>query len=223
MSETEQHTSSANLFIQQEVYRLGSSPGLRSRPPGPDRDFLVLTWGPIVYRTNYAPKTKSLLPVFLRSLNDAISRSLRRTLPGSDEQLRLLQGTYASKVLSSEAMYDELDEDGVRDAFHDFKVSLVIPATELPSRLRVCLMVDDKVLSHLTREVDMSALVEKDVDVSRCWVKVVEENFPDSRFDYQPDNTQGLSTSTPVEDGSIEVGLWWHWGRWWRCLRGCDR
>jgi hypothetical protein len=32
--------------------------GLRSLPPGPERDFLTLSWGPIVYRTSYAPETK---------------------------------------------------------------------------------------------------------------------------------------------------------------------
>lgn len=196
MAELEHHSSPANLFLQQEVYRLGSTPGLNSLPPGSERDFVLLTWGPIVYRTTYAPETKSLLPIFLRCLNDTISRSLRGTLPGSDEQLRLLQKTYASKVFSSQGMYDELDEHGVRDAFHDFKVSLAIPATELPTRLRACLMVDDKVLSHLTREVDMSAMVEKDADVGHCWVKVIEENFPDSRFDYQLYITEGKLNGT---------------------------
>jgi hypothetical protein len=40
--------------------------GLRLPYPGPERDFLTLSWGPIVYRTSYAPETKRLLPVFMR-------------------------------------------------------------------------------------------------------------------------------------------------------------
>ncbi|KAJ5089232.1 hypothetical protein N7532_007916 [Penicillium argentinense] len=164
-SESMTFTSPANEFLQQEVYRLGTSPGLRSLPPSPDRDFLVLTWGPIVYRTSYVPDSKRLLPVFLRCLNDA---------------------TYASKVFSLQDMYDGLDENGVREAFHDYKVSLAIPATELPSRLRACLMVDDGVLSHLRAILDIQSMAGQDADLGRCWVKVVENNFPDSRFSDKP-------------------------------------
>ncbi|KAJ5131378.1 uncharacterized protein N7515_007417 [Penicillium bovifimosum] len=69
--EPTQYTSPANLFLEEEVYQLGSCPGVRSLPPGAERDFLTLSWGPIVYRTSYAPETKRLLPVFLRCLNDA--------------------------------------------------------------------------------------------------------------------------------------------------------
>ncbi|KAJ5819186.1 hypothetical protein N7474_004777 [Penicillium riverlandense] len=185
MAEPEDFRSPANLFLQQEVYRLGSSAGLRSLPQGPERDFLTLTWGPVVYRTTYAPECKRLLRVFLRCLNDAISHSIARELPGSDKQLQVLKNTYSSKVFSAE-MYNGLDEDGVRNAFHDFKVSLAIPAIELPSRLRVCLMVDDMVLSHLKGELDRSSRAAKDADIDRCWVKLVEENFPDSRLGDQP-------------------------------------
>lgn len=183
MAEPEHFRSSANLFLQREVYRLGSTPGLKSLLSGPTRDFFLLTWGPIVFRTSYAPETKRLLRVFLRCLNDAVSRSIHRTFSGSNDQLRLLEKTYASKVFSDQDMYDGLNEDSVRDAFHDYKVSLAIPATELPSRLRACLMVDDGALSYLTGVVDMSAAVEKDANIDRCWVKVVEENYPDARFE----------------------------------------
>lgn len=215
MTEPENFRSPANLFLQEEVYRLGSLPGLRSLPPGPSRDFLVLTWGPIIFRTSYAPETKRLLRVFLRCLNDTVSRSIHCTLPGSSDQIRLLEKTYASKVFSTQDLYDGIDEDGVRDAFHDFKVSLAMPATELPSRLRACLMVDDGVLSHLTGVVDMSVAAEKNPDIDRCWVKMVEENFPDSRFGDQPyvealdlnDEADGIGDNRGVYRGWTKVAL----------------
>lgn len=186
MAKPGNHTSPVDSFLQEEVYRLGSSPGLRSLPPSPTRDFLLLTWGPIVYRTCYEPDTKRLVQTFLRCLNDAISSSIRQTLSGSDEQLRRLEKTYTSKLFSVKAKYDGIDEDGVRNAFHNYKVSLEIPATDLPSRLRLCLMVDKQVLSQLTGTLNKAGKVRKNADMGRCWVKVVEENFPDDRFGDQP-------------------------------------
>ncbi|KAJ5361632.1 hypothetical protein N7541_002476 [Penicillium brevicompactum] len=195
MPEYKNYTSSASAFLKEEVFGLGSSPGLRSLPPGPERDFLTLSWGPIIYRTSYAPDTKRLLPVFLRCLNDAVGQSLRRTLTGSDEQLRILTETFSSKIFSSRDMYADMDEAAIRQVFHDFKVSLAIPEAELPSRLRVCLMVDDVVLSHLKTALDASSMVEGDAELGRCWVKVVEENFPDSRMTDHPQiDTVGVST-----------------------------
>ncbi|KAJ5161935.1 hypothetical protein N7492_007327 [Penicillium capsulatum] len=185
------YTSPASQFLQDEVYRLGSSPGFRSITPGPSRDFLVLTWGPIIYRTSYEADSKRLIPVFLRSLNDAVSRSLDRTLTGPNHQTRQLEKTYACKVFSKQDLYDGFKENDVRGAFHDYKVSLAIPAAELPSRLRVCLMVDEAVLSNLKANLDLSTMMEQNTDLGRCWVKVVEENFPDSRFDHQPYVTAG--------------------------------
>lgn len=184
--ETFKFTSSADTFLQEEVYRLGLSPGLRSLPPGRERDFLVLTWGPVIYRTTYVPESKRLLRVFLRCLNNAISQSIHRTLIGSEEQTRILEKTYASKVHNAQDAYDGLDEHGVRDAFHEYKVSLGIPSTELPGRLRACLMVDDAVLSHMRAILDIATAAGQDADIGRCWVKVIEENFPDSRFGHEP-------------------------------------
>ncbi|KAH1620398.1 hypothetical protein KXX16_001609 [Aspergillus fumigatus] len=175
------------MFLQKEVYRLGSEPGLRSLPPGPERDFLTLTWGPIVYRTTYAPDSQRLIPIFLRALNEEIQKALSRCLSGSPEQIRLLETTYASKVFNSQEGYDGLDEETVRESFHDWKVALALPAIELPVRLRMCLMIDEGVLSRLTTTVDMSSMVEEDADYSSCPVKVIEENFPDvHRRDSKP-------------------------------------
>lgn len=83
-------------------------------------------------------------------------------------------------------MYANMDVETVRQVFHDFKVSLGIPETELPSRLRICLMLDDEALSHLKQVLDLSSMVERDANVGGCWVKVVEENFPDSRIGDHP-------------------------------------
>ncbi|KGO74043.1 hypothetical protein PITC_097290 [Penicillium italicum] len=184
--EPKHYTSPASLFLKEEVYRLGAVPGLRSLPPGPERDFLTLSWGPIVYRTSYAPETKRLLPVFLRSLNNSVHRSLHRSLPGSDEEIQVLTNTYSSKIFNSLDIYANMDEETVRQVFHDFKVSLGIPEIELPSRLRICLMLDDEALSHLKGVLDSSSMDERDADVGGCWVKVVEENFPDSRIGDHP-------------------------------------
>ncbi|KGO38705.1 hypothetical protein PEX1_095670 [Penicillium expansum] len=181
-----QYTSPASLFLKEEVFRLGTVPGLRSLPPSPERDFLTLSWGPIVYRTSYAPETKRLLPVFLRHLNNSVHRSLRRTLPGSDEEIQILTNTYSSKIFNSLDIYANMDEETVRQVFHDFKVSLRIPEIELPSRLRICLMLDDESLSHFKGILDLSSMAESDANVGGCWVKVVEENFPDSRIGDHP-------------------------------------
>ncbi|KAJ5581565.1 hypothetical protein N7535_000185 [Penicillium sp. DV-2018c] len=186
MPEPTQYKSPANLFLEEEVYQLGSCPGVRSLPPGAERDFLTLSWGPIVYRTSYAPETKRLLPVFLRCLNDAVSRSLPRTLIGSDEEIQTLKSTYSSRFFNAQDRYGDLDVEAVRQAFHEFKAWLGIPETELPSRLRICLMVDNKVLSHLKAMLDLSSMAERDANLRECWVNVVEENFPDSRMDDHP-------------------------------------
>ncbi|CAI7599157.1 unnamed protein product [Penicillium glandicola] len=173
-------------FLKEEVYRLGELPGLRSLPPGPERNFLTLSWGPIIYRTSYAPETKRLLPVFLRHFNNCMIRALHRTLTASDEEAKILTTTYSSKVFNARDTYADMNEEAIRQVFHDFKVSLGIPETELPSRLRICLMIDDSVLSQFKRVLDLSSMVEGDADVGGCWVKVVEENFPDSRMSDRP-------------------------------------
>ncbi|CAI7595240.1 unnamed protein product [Penicillium crustosum] len=182
------YTSPASVFLKDEVYRLGAVPGLRSLPPGPERDFLTLSWGPIVYRTSYAPETKRLLPVFLRCLNNSVQQSLRRTLPGSDDEIQILTNTYYCKVFNSLDMYANMDEERVRQVFHDFKVSLGIPEIELPSRLRIY----------------SSSMAETDADVGGCWVKVIEENFPDSRIGDHPlanPDTECVSDSVGEDRG----------------------
>ena len=173
--------SAANTFLHREVYRLGSEAGLNSFLPTPERDFLTLTWGPIVFRTTYAPDSERMIPVFLRALNEEIARGLSKSLPGSPDQLRLLEKTYASKVLTDREIYEAIDEEAVRQSFHDWKVLLGVPSIELPTRLRVCLMVDDGILAHLTGKLDLASAAESDADFSTCPVKVVEESFPDCR------------------------------------------
>jgi len=42
-------------------------------------------------------------------------------------------------------------------------------------------MVDDQVLANLKAILELCAMCEKSVDLGRCWVKLVEENYPDSR------------------------------------------
>lgn len=210
MADAENLNSPANIFLQEDVYRLGSSPGLRSLHPGPTRDFLVSTWGPFIYRTSYAPERKRVLRAFLRCLNDAISRSLPKILTGSNDQIELLKKTYASKFFSARDIYSDLDEDGVRDAFHEYKVSLAIPAAHLPSRLRVCLMVDDSALSHLENVLAMSKHPGKVAGTENCWVKVVEENFPDLRFGDHPYVATGKedSESDGVRENCGEYQGW---------------
>ncbi|CAG7945253.1 unnamed protein product [Penicillium nalgiovense] len=186
MPAPKQYTSPASVFLKEEVYRLGSLPGLRSLPPGPERDFLTLSWGPIVYRTSYAPETKRLLPVFMRYLNSSVARAFRRTLIGSDEEIEILTNTYSTKIFNSREMYADMNVEEIRQIFHEFKVSLGLPETELPSRLRICLMLDDGALSHLKGVLDLSSMAESDANVGGFWVKVVEENFPDSRIGDHP-------------------------------------
>lgn len=171
--------SAANLFLQSEVYRLGSQPGLSSLPPGPERDFLNLTWGPVVYRTTYAPDSQRLFLLFLRSLNESIRKALPRTLPGSPDQLTRLEQCYSSKAFSSQETLHGLDESVIREMFHDWKVALALPRMELPIRLRICLLVDDGVLAKMTAVVDEASRRVDKADLDHCPVKVVEESFPD--------------------------------------------
>ncbi|KAK1146976.1 hypothetical protein N8T08_002304 [Aspergillus melleus] len=171
--------SAASRFLQSEVYRLGAQPGLRSLPQSPERDFLTLTWGPIIYRTTYAPESDRLLPIFLRALNDETQQALPRCLSGTPKQIHLLETTYASKVFSIENSYEGADEATIRKAFRQWKIALALPSFELPVRLRICLIVDDVVLASLTKRMNAAVSEDKDRDFSRCPVKVVEENFPD--------------------------------------------
>ncbi|OJJ34886.1 hypothetical protein ASPWEDRAFT_171717 [Aspergillus wentii DTO 134E9] len=177
MAEPKDWISPANLFLQTQVYRLGTNHGLCSLPLGPERDFLLLTWGPVIYRTTYAPDSQRLIPIFLRALNEEIRKALPRCLPGSPDQIRQLERTYSSKVFSSQETYHGVDEIIIREAFHDWKISLALTSSDLPVRLRMCLLVDDGVLSFLTGMLDSSTLVEKEPDFSKCPVKVIEENF----------------------------------------------
>ncbi|KAJ6160467.1 hypothetical protein N7470_003863 [Penicillium chermesinum] len=141
------YKSPANAFLREEVYKLGSSRGIRSMPPGPRRDFLVLTWGPVVYVTSYPTKSKPLLHSLIRCLNDAVRTSIHRNLSGSDDLLHRLEVSYMVKVFDAKDVYDGMDVDSVRNAFRDFKMSLALPTTDLPGRMRSCLMVDEEVLA----------------------------------------------------------------------------
>ncbi|KAG2420948.1 hypothetical protein HFD88_000562 [Aspergillus terreus] len=188
-------------FLHTEVSRLGAQPGLRSLPPGPERDFLTLTWGPIVYRTTYAPESHRLLPLFLRALNEAIQTALHR-LPGTREEIHLLEKTYASKVFSAQDQYRDVGEDVIRQIFHDWKVSLALPSIELPVRLRLCLIVDDAVLASFAKQVDLAAKEGQDAHTSACPIKVLEENFPDShRRDSNPASQLSQTSPPPPSNG----------------------
>lgn len=200
--------SPANLFLQSEVYRLGNEPGLRHLPPNPERDFLTLTWGPIVYRTTYVPESNQLMPLFLRGLNDQIREALPRDLPGNQKQMDMLERTYASKVFSDRDAYDNADERTIREAFRSWKISLALPSIELPARLRFCLVIDDASLSKLTTVRDDARLAEKEADVSSCPIKIIEENYPDAHrrsvnelLDYPGWTSIALSALVEVYDG----------------------
>ncbi|PWY84201.1 hypothetical protein BO83DRAFT_413690 [Aspergillus eucalypticola CBS 122712] len=175
-------TTPASTFLQTELYHTASQPGLRSLPPSPSRDFLTLTWGPIIYLTTYTPSSSNnLLSPFLQSLNTEIHHAIRRVLPGNPSQTRLLESSYAAKVFSGEKLYGDKSVEEIRRVFHDWKrVDLALPAVELPVRLRVCLVVDKGVLERFGR------LVNGDGDEDGrggecCPVIMVEENFPDIR------------------------------------------
>ncbi|KAF9887071.1 hypothetical protein FE257_010565 [Aspergillus nanangensis] len=211
--------SVAAQFLQTEVYRLGAEPGLRSRPPGPERDFLTLTWGPFVYRTTYTSESNRYLPVFLQALNESIQKELH-SLPGTPEQIHQLEKTYASRVFNAGDLYSEAPEACIRDSFHDWKVSQALPSIELPVRLRACLVVDENSLSFLAEMRERATGSEREADYSRCPVKIVEENFPDK---YRKDSTPmaglypgwttvALSSLVEVYNGlrNQDKGLGWY-------------
>ncbi|OJJ74233.1 hypothetical protein ASPBRDRAFT_39347 [Aspergillus brasiliensis CBS 101740] len=171
--------SPASTFLHTELYHTASQPGLRSLPPSPSRDFLTLTWGPIIYRTTYAPSSNKLLSNFLHSLNTEIHNAIPRVLPGNSSHIRLLESTYAAKVFSGEKLYGDKSVEEIRRIFHDWKrVELALPAVELPVRLRVCLVVDKGVLDRFQGTVDGEG---SEGGGGWCPVIMVEENFPDCR------------------------------------------
>ncbi|PLN83459.1 hypothetical protein BDW42DRAFT_184232 [Aspergillus taichungensis] len=171
--------SAAQQFLQTEVFELGAQPGLRSLPPGPERDFLTLTWGPIIYRTIYTPEADDLLPIFLHALAHEIRKALPRCLPGTAEQHVMLVNTYSSRLFSSQKMLQQASEGAVRNAFHNFKVALTLPSIVLPVRLRVCLVIDSWVLEILAATLEHAEFKGEAPQYGLCPVKMVEENFPD--------------------------------------------
>ncbi|OJK04495.1 hypothetical protein ASPACDRAFT_19843 [Aspergillus aculeatus ATCC 16872] len=193
-------TPAAN-FLTTEIYNIGAQPGIRSLPPSPERDFLALTWGPVVYRTAYSARSDRLLPVYLRALSYEVQAAIPRRLPGTPKQRHLLETSYACKVFSDETRYAGAEIGAVRRAFHDWKrADLALPLMELPARLRVCLVVDEEVLRALesmtTKEEDEGS---GEMSYGRCPVIMVEENFPDRRRrDSNPADGDGL-------DGWIHV------------------
>ncbi|PYI23880.1 hypothetical protein BO99DRAFT_398915 [Aspergillus violaceofuscus CBS 115571] len=195
-------------FLTTEIYNIGAQPGIRSLPPSPERDFLALTWGPVVYRTAYSARADRLLPVFLRALSHEVQAAIPRRLPGTPKQRHLLETSYACKVFSDETRFAGAGAEigAVRRAFHDWKrADLALPLMELPARLRVCLVVDEGVLRALERMMTTTTTTtttqEKDTDeearessaedgiekgsaemsYGSCPVIMVEENFPDRR------------------------------------------
>ncbi|PYH45695.1 uncharacterized protein BP01DRAFT_356327 [Aspergillus saccharolyticus JOP 1030-1] len=203
-------STKASNFLATEIYNIGAQPGIRSLPPSPERDFLVLTWGPVVYRTTYSPLSDQLLPLFLRVLSTEVQAAIPRCLPGTRKQLLLLETNYACKVFSDEKQYGHADIGAVRRAFHNWKrAELALPVMELPTRLRVCLVVDEGVVEELAGmvrrrehmvdgETEEGEMImddgEKETDgefesesesgssyYARCPVIMVEENFPDRR------------------------------------------
>ncbi|PYH96701.1 hypothetical protein BO71DRAFT_396829 [Aspergillus ellipticus CBS 707.79] len=175
-------TTPASEFLATEIYKTGSQPGLRSIPPSPERDFLTLTWGPIIYLTSYTSSSPHLVHLFLRALNTEIQKAIPRCLPGPRKQLRLLETTYSAKVFSIEQKYSGADVDYIRQVFHHWKrADLSLPSIELPVRLRTCLVVDHEVL-RAVEEVKNGLADEDDGNAyGNCPVIMVEENFPDRR------------------------------------------
>ncbi|PWY90078.1 hypothetical protein BO70DRAFT_359061 [Aspergillus heteromorphus CBS 117.55] len=179
---SDQDTTPAWQFLATEIYKTGSQPGLRSLPPSPERDFLTLTWGPIIYLTSYTSSSPHLVHLFLRALNTEIQKAIPRCLPGARKHLRLLETTYSAKVFSIETQYSGADVEYIRGAFHNWKrADLSLPSIELPVRLRICLIVDNGVLQAV-EEVKRRVAIEDDGDAyAGCPVILVEENFPDRR------------------------------------------
>lgn len=206
--------SAAKQFLQTEVYDLGAQPGLRSLPPGSERDFLTLTWGPIIYQTIYSPESDDLLPIFLHALAREIRKALPRCLPGTAQQHDMLVHTYSSRLFSSQKMFQQASEGAVRSAFHNFKVALMLPAIELPVRLRVCLVIDSWVLGILAATLEHAEFKGEAPQYGLCPVKMVEENFPDlyrtdsnpAVGDYPGWTTVVLSSLVEIFDGLRQWG-----------------
>lgn len=205
---SESFNSPANKFLQSQVYSLGEHRSLTDLPPGPERDFLTLTWGPLVFRTTYAPGSDRLFPLFLRVMNEAFRQALP-SLDGSPEQLDMLQRTYSSKVFQENGLYADADPNTIREAFRDWKISLGLPRMSLPVRLRMCLMVDDESLADFTDVIDLSSSGKMGVDHSRCRVKLVESLYPQERAEFSSTGWMTLTFDklleayTKLQDGNL--------------------
>ncbi|KAJ5226346.1 hypothetical protein N7468_007571 [Penicillium chermesinum] len=66
------------------------------------------------------------------------------------------------------------------------RCSLALPTTDLPGRMRSCLMVDEEVLAKSAKALGKHKIKGRTPDPAQVWVKVVEDNFPDGRFREQP-------------------------------------
>lgn len=200
-SEPTSWLSKASHFLHREVQRNIEEPGLKSLPQGPERDFLLLTWGPVVYRTTYAPDSDRLFPLFLRALNDEVRKSVSKRIDGTPEHIYTMEQSYSSKVISDRNQLDNADEDTVRDAFRVWKRSLGLTrltSAELPVRLKICLKVDDHCLANFTSVLDQQASEEAEADYSKCQVKVVEDMLAErEQPNYkEPEDYPGWTTIT---------------------------
>ena len=97
----------------------------------------------------------------------------------------------------------QVDEMVVREMFRGWKIAVAIPAIELPVRLRMCLVVDDGVLATMTGMVNEASRKIENADLSRCPVKVLEENYLDSRHDDLSSSSEGDPGWTTVALGAL--------------------
>lgn len=205
VSRTPGFNTPANNFLHSEVYRLSTEPGLGRLPQSADRDFVTMTWGPIVFQTTYAPESQEMLRVFLRALNEEIHKVLPQVLDGSPRQIDMLQQTYASKVFSDQGAYENATEEAIRAAFHDWKCSFAQRAFSLPSRLKFCLIVDDVVLENFTAAVNHGMLTGNDAGVSSCPIKMVEEQYPDNEQQQQQQQASNAWWTSVTLGALLEV------------------
>ena len=98
-------------------------------------------------------------------------------------------------MFKSRDLYDGIDVNSVREEFRAFKLSLALPTTGLPGRMRMCLMADEEVFSRSASTLEKHKRDGETPDPAKVWVKIVEENFPDERFEQQ------YYVANPNDDG----------------------
>ncbi|KAL3421766.1 hypothetical protein PVAG01_05922 [Phlyctema vagabunda] len=147
------------------------------------------TWGFVIFRTVYTPESDTRFPVFLERLGayvkESIDAELRPTpymAPSTQPALdsapnEEMKRRFVNEVVQDRAL-DGAGTDEVRAAFTRWLEGrgVHVAVDQLYAQHRVCIMVDDEVLTSVAAAPEDPS---QDYDLEAVWVKVVEYLAPE--------------------------------------------